>query len=305
MRKRVSEKRNILTALLLAAGLAMSPAGIISANASGADAVTASLPNDLAAAVCGHLSSSSMEKTGAADIVIPGFLVADADMNDPEDVRVLGDFWCLSYERLGKTLTAKDNAAFSGCLHFRLEDGRYSFLYRELTESSGKNDESAREIFGEYYDSWKESWSDYTLREAARAQLIADYVSAFHLPVTGYRDYGWDPLKLPEPHPDEDNLFLFNSPEEPVLQQDEIVVSPAEEPEPPQEDIYVVRRGDTLSKIAQAYGISTAELAERNRDTIIRGARAKGVYSDDLMNCANHIFPGEILAIPIPGSGQG
>ena len=140
MRKRVSEKRNILTVLILAAGLAMSPAGIISANASGvssgagaanasgADAVTASLPNDLAAAVCGYLSSNSMEKTGAADIVIPGFLVADADMNDPEDVRVLGDFWCLSYERLGKTLTAKDNAAFSGCLHFRLEDGRYSFL---------------------------------------------------------------------------------------------------------------------------------------------------------------------------------
>ena len=57
-------------------------------------------------------------------------------------------------------------------------------------------------------------------------------------------------------------------------------------------DAYVVKRGDSLGKIAREHGISTEELAEMNRDTILQAARSQGVKSEDLMKCANYIFPG-------------
>lgn len=40
--------------------------------------------------------------------------------------------------------------------------------------------------------------ADSEAKETTRAQIIASYVAANNLKITQYKDYGWDPVTLPE-----------------------------------------------------------------------------------------------------------
>jgi len=40
--------------------------------------------------------------------------------------------------------------------------------------------------------------SDQELADKTRAQIIANYVAANNLSITQYKDFGWDPVTLPE-----------------------------------------------------------------------------------------------------------
>ena len=41
-------------------------------------------------------------------------------------------------------------------------------------------------------------YSDGEKQDEIRAQIIANYVAANKLSITQFKDYGWDPVKLPE-----------------------------------------------------------------------------------------------------------
>lgn len=269
------------------------PGDVISSGEdSGASVV--SLDPALGAAVCDYLFDNTGEEKESGKVIIPGFIAVSADETDPEDIRVLGDFWYITYDRQGDVLFSGEGKEYSGCLHFRQEDGQYIFqsidpVFPDEGEDAGKK------LFGESFPAWEKIRSDYALREETRAQLIADYARAFGLSAAAYQDYGWNPLELPKPGPDKDNVFFYTA--HGGMEAAEISVT-ADGEETQQEEVYVVKQGDTLGKIAGKYGVSVEELAERNRDTIIRAARSQGIRSENLMRCADYIFPGEILAIP-------
>ncbi|MCR5371101.1 MAG: LysM peptidoglycan-binding domain-containing protein [Clostridium sp.] len=265
------------------------------APSSGEDGISAvSLDPALGAAVCDYLFDNAATGKQSGEIVIPGFIAVNADETDPEDIRVLGDFWYVVYDRQEDVLSSVAGREYFGCLHFRLEDGQYLFqnidpVFPDEGEDAGKK------LFGESFPAWKKIRSDYALREETRAQLIADYARAFGFSAAAYQDYGWNPLELPKPGPDKDNVFFYTA--HGGMEAAEISVT-ADGEETQQEEVYVVKQGDTLGKIAGKYGVSVDDLAERNRDTIIRAARSQGIRSENLMRCADYIFPGEILAIP-------
>ena len=68
----------------------------------------------------------------------------------------------------------------------------------EVTEDGSGYTESAKRIFGDHYDEFAKVNSDEETREKTRAQIIANYVAANNLQITAYKDYGWDPVILPE-----------------------------------------------------------------------------------------------------------
>ena len=57
---------------------------------------------------------------------------------------------------------------------------------------------TAKKIFGEHYDAFMKDGEDEKVREELRAQIIANYVAANNLDIKYYKDYGWDPVALPE-----------------------------------------------------------------------------------------------------------
>ena len=63
-------------------------------------------------------------------------------------------------------------------------------------------------------------------------------------------------------------------------------------------DEYTVQSGDSIHSIAEAYGISTRELAIMNQTVIIETAQAYGYEFDDVIEYAKYLFPGEVLKVP-------
>ena len=63
-------------------------------------------------------------------------------------------------------------------------------------------------------------------------------------------------------------------------------------------DTYTVQSGDSIHSIAEAYGISTRELAIMNQTVIIETAQAYGYEFDDVIEYAKYLFPGEVLNVP-------
>lgn len=132
------------------------------------------------------------------DVKIPCITIIEEDDSDKEDIKVYGSFWIFGYDLNGDILENKNGGAYPGCIHIKFADGDYQVTGMDVVEDGNKYEESAKEIFGKYYDKFTEIESDSDAREAVRAQIISNYVFANNLSITAYQDYGWDPVTLPE-----------------------------------------------------------------------------------------------------------
>ena len=84
------------------------------------------------------------------------------------------------------------------CIHFKSTDAGYEVTSMDIVEDGSGYTDSAKKIFGKYYDAFAKDGQDEKKREEIRAQIIANYVAANNLNITAYQDYGWDPVPLPE-----------------------------------------------------------------------------------------------------------
>ncbi len=265
------------------------------------------LSDDLKAAVCNALISQYGTDYSDAGYVIPVFCILEVNNETPDNIMIWGDFWRFAYKLEGDTLISAAGEDVSGCMHLQEQNGTYQCIGLDVPEAGSNGVETTiQDIFGSCYDSLLQLRSDYERQEQNRAQLIADYVAAYGIPAVKYTDQNWEPAELPVPSPDEDNIFIYMlqaAEPEAAAEVQEIEAQPEEETiqvqEEPATDSYTVKHGDTLGSIARKYGISTAELAEMNRDIILQDARRQGVRSGDLMKCANYIYPGEVLTVPV------
>ena len=132
----------------------------------------------------------------AADVSIPCPIIVYVDEEDKDDIKVYGNFWIFNYELNGDILENTSGGSYPGCIHMKSTDEGYEVTSMEVVEDGSNYTESAKEIFGEYYDAFVEATSDSEQTESIRAQIIANYVAANNLSITAYQDYGWDPVAL-------------------------------------------------------------------------------------------------------------
>ncbi len=260
---------------------------------------TLSLSNKLKGAVCAALISQFNSDYSEEGYVIPEFHILAADDGSPDDIKVWGDFWLYAYRLEDDTLISVIGESVTGCMHLQVRNGVYQCTDIDVAEVGRTKEKTEQDIFGDSYQSLLDWRQDYEEQEKNRAQLIADYAAAFGIAAVNYSDQGWRSAKLPDPSPDEDNVFLYMQQKEETTPEPE---TPEEESVAP-ETSYVVVRGDVLERIAKRYGFTTVEFAKMNQDTIFRYAHAYGVKSNILMKCADYIYPGEVLTL-IPESQE-
>ncbi len=133
-----------------------------------------------------------------SDVCIPCPIIVKVDESDKDDIRVYGDFWVFNYDLSGDTLENTSGGSYPGCIHVKLTDEGYEVVSMDVTEDGSGYSESAKKIFGEYYDDFSKLNSDEKEREKIRAQIIANYVYDNNLDIKAYKDFGWDPVSLPE-----------------------------------------------------------------------------------------------------------
>ncbi len=134
----------------------------------------------------------------AADVGIPSPVIVAVDESDKSDIKVYGDFWYYNYKLNGDTLETASGGSYPGCIHIKYTDEGYEVVKTRIVEDGSNFTDSAKEIFGDYYDDFMKAHSDQELADKTRAQIIANYVAANNLSITQYKDFGWDPVTLPE-----------------------------------------------------------------------------------------------------------
>ncbi len=132
------------------------------------------------------------------DVCIPCPVIVAEDESDKSDIRVYGNFWVFNYNLNGDTLETVSGGSYPGCIHLKSTDEGYEVTSMDIVEDGSGYTDSAKKIFGKYYDDFAKDGQDEKKREEIRAQIIANYVAANNLNITAYQDYGWDPVPLPE-----------------------------------------------------------------------------------------------------------
>ena len=145
-----------------------------------------------------YLVDSIGSQYAQGDMCIPVIAMTCSDGLKNDSLYVWGDFWVFNYKVDGDTLKTVSGGNHSGkMLLLKGENGEYQVVAFEQVEDGSGNLESAKRIFGEYYDAYHAANSDEVYREKARAGSIADYVKAHKLPVKFYQDYGWPAKEIP------------------------------------------------------------------------------------------------------------
>ena len=145
-----------------------------------------------------YLVDSIGSQYSAGDMCIPVVVMTCTEGVNADSVFKWGDYWVFNYKVVGDTLKTVSGGNHSGkMLLTKNENGEYQVMSFEQVEDGAGNLESAKRIFGEYYDAYHAANSDEAYREKARAGFIADYVKAHNLPVKYYQDYGWPAKEIP------------------------------------------------------------------------------------------------------------
>ena len=113
-----------------------------------------------------------------------------------EDDSVWGDFWVYWYNREGETLKTVSGGNHAGRMTLREENGAFRVTAFEQTVDGAGNDASARRIFGDSYDIYRNMHSNDAVREAVRREQLGEYVRSRGLAVRSYQDFGWDAVAL-------------------------------------------------------------------------------------------------------------
>ncbi len=135
-----------------------------------------------------------------SQVTIPCPVIVAEDESNKEDIKVWGNFWVFNYDLNGDTLECASGGAYPGCIHLKAVDDSdgYAVTGMDKVGDGSDFDPTAKKIFGKYYDDFTKINSDDKERERLRAQIISNYVFANNLNIKAYKDYGWDPVTLPE-----------------------------------------------------------------------------------------------------------
>ncbi len=131
-----------------------------------------------------------------ADVSIPCVQIVAEETDDPEDIRVIGSYWIFNYDLNGDTLECVSGGSYPGCMHLKQTADGYVVTSCDVAADGGDYADSMKEICGSWYEKAMEVVSDDVTREEVRTQTIAGYVLENELPITKYKDYGWDPVEL-------------------------------------------------------------------------------------------------------------
>ncbi len=134
---------------------------------------------------------------GEAEYCIPCPIVISTDDGNKDDILVWGDFWVYNYNQSGDTLKTVSGGDHPGLMHLRKTDNGFEVTSFDVVEDGAGNMESAKKIFGESFDAFREINSNEEKREAIRLRFVVDYVKKNRISVKFLQDYGWPAVTLP------------------------------------------------------------------------------------------------------------
>lgn len=151
---------------------------------------------DDAMAAIGRYMTEVGSNYASGEYCIPYCLIAGIEEENPDDIRIWGDFWVENYNQAGDTLKSVSGGSHPGCMHVKkTDDGFEVFQFDAVGDGSDFNP-TAKAIFGDRYDAFMALTSDDDAKKTARAKSILDFAEANSLDVSYYQDFGWPAVSI-------------------------------------------------------------------------------------------------------------
>ena len=130
------------------------------------------------------------------DHCIPYCLIAGTEEENPDDIRIWGDFRVENYNQAGDTLKSVSGGSHPGCMHVKKTDEGFEVFRFDAVADGSDFNPTAKAIFGDRYDAFMAIQSDDEVRKTAREKSILDYADANGLDISCYQDFGWPAVRI-------------------------------------------------------------------------------------------------------------
>ncbi len=130
------------------------------------------------------------------DCCIPYSLIVGTEEENPEDIRIWGDFRVENYNQAGDTLKSVSGGSHPGCMHVKKTDEGFEVFRFDAVGDGSDFNPTAKAIFGDRYDAFMAIHSDDDARKTAREKSILDYADANGLDISCYQDFGWPAVRI-------------------------------------------------------------------------------------------------------------
>ena len=127
---------------------------------------------------------------------IPYCLIAGTEEENPEDIRVWGDFHVANYDLAGDTLKAVSGGSHPGCMHVKKTDAGFEVFQFDAVGDGSDFNPTAKAIFGDRFDAFMALYSNDHAKKAARAESILAYAEAHGLAFSCYQGFGWPAVSI-------------------------------------------------------------------------------------------------------------
>lgn len=127
---------------------------------------------------------------------IPYCLIAGTEEDNPEDIRIWGDFWVENYNQAGDTLKFVSGGSHPGCMHVKKTDKGFEVFQFDSVGDGSDFTPTAKVIFGDLYDTFMALSSNDDAKKTARAESILEYAEANGLGISCYQDFGWPAVRI-------------------------------------------------------------------------------------------------------------
>jgi hypothetical protein len=130
------------------------------------------------------------------EYTVPLSNIVAVNDDDSSDIRLWGDFWVYNYKQVGDTLKCVSGGSHPGLIHICQKGNNFYVSGFDQVEDGSNYLPSAKQIFGEYFESFQIHHSDADNREVERAEVLRIFARDHGLSATLYQDYGWPAKEL-------------------------------------------------------------------------------------------------------------
>ena len=127
---------------------------------------------------------------------IPYCLIAGTEEENPDDIRIWGDFCVENYNQAGDTLKSVSGGSHPGCMHVKKTDAGFEVFQFDAVGDGSDFNPTAKSIFGDRYDAFMALHSDDAAKKTARTKSILDYAEVNGLDISCYQDFGWPAVRI-------------------------------------------------------------------------------------------------------------
>ena len=150
------------------------------------------------AAIEDYLVNEIGKNYAEGEVCIASPFVLSTEFGNLDDILVWGDFWVFNYNLSGDTLKTVSGGNHPGLMHLKQTKDGCEVTKFEVVADGADNVESAKKIFGDQYDGFRDINSNEEKREDIRRHFVSEYLKKHNMSATMIQDYGWPAVALPQ-----------------------------------------------------------------------------------------------------------